>query len=196
MKKMIIPALIFMFSLAAFAGKDSKEVKVNAADSEVTWIGKKVTQDAHNGVISIKEGVLKFEGDELKSVNVVVDMTTITNEDVSSDNMRARLEGHLKSDDFFGVETFPVSTFKATTIKKTGEGAYELTGDLTIKDKTHPITFPATVTKNGDKIEAKADLVFDRSKYDVRFGSKSFFNDLGDNMIYDDIELSVTLIGQ
>ncbi|NBC81985.1 MAG: YceI family protein [Bacteroidetes bacterium] len=181
--------------LLASGGEDKQELKVLTDESEIIWTGKKVGGE-HYGTIQLKSGTLQMEKGKLSSAGVVVDMTTIVDKDIKKDGMRAKLEGHLKSDDFFGVEKYPESTFKLTKVEKIKDGKFNVTGDLTIKGKTHPISFPAEVNKEGNKYVATADLVFDRSKYDVRYGSKSFFDDLGDNMIYDDVELSVRLVAQ
>jgi polyisoprenoid-binding protein YceI len=119
----------------------------------------------------------------------VIDMTSITNTDMSG-NMADKLVGHLKSDDFFGVATYPTSTLVITKVEGAENGQYKVTADLSIKGKTHPVTF---VTKNeGDTF--MADIKVDRTLYDVRYGSGKFFEGLGDKMIYDNFELSVTLV--
>ena len=111
-------------------------------------------------------------------------MTTITNTDQEGE-YKGKLEGHLKSDDFFGVETYPTATLIFTKVEASDKNAYTVTGDLTIKGKTNPITF--TISINGSK--ATASLKVDRSKYDVKYGSTSFFEGLKDKAIYDEFDL-------
>ena len=128
-----------------------------------------------------------MEGDQLVGGEFVVDMTSISNEDLSGDN-RAKLEGHLKSDDFFGVENYPTAKLVITNVVK-NENTYKVTGDLTIKETTEPITFD--LEEAGDNFTTT--LTIDRSKYNVRYGSGSFFDNLGDKTIYDDFTLDINL---
>ncbi|MEL7145417.1 MAG: YceI family protein, partial [Bacteroidota bacterium] len=102
---------------------------------------------------------------------------------------KGNLESHLKSDDFFGVNNYPTAKIVITKVVPQGPGKYKVTGDLTIKGTTKEIKFIANQSGN----TATADLVIDRSEYDIRYGSGSFFENLGDKTIYDDFELSVSL---
>lgn len=186
-------AVITAFSLSALAGDD---YKVNSKSSKLEWLAKKVTGQ-HNGSIDIKSGGLTFSGSKLTGGNFVIDMKTITVLDLEAgSNMNNKLTGHLNSPDFFNTAEFDEASFKITSVKKAkgDDGNYSITGDLTIKGKTSPITFPAQVSKDGDKVTATAKMTFDRSKFDIKFRSASFFENLGDKMIYDDVEMTVSLV--
>ncbi len=188
MKKRIVNAaltLVIAFGAVSFSTAQEKAVK--AEDSKVTWKGYKVT-GSHEGTIALKEGTLSFKGDQLVGGNFTVDMTSINTTDLSGE-YQGKLNGHLKSDDFFGVQKFPSATLKITSAKANGKNSYEVTGDLTIKGKTNPITFDMSIY--GSK--ASATLKVDRSKYDVRYGSGTFFDNLGDRTIYDEFDLVVDL---
>ena len=177
-----------IIAFAAFnTASEITKKQVNTETSQIVWKGHKLG-GTHEGTITIENGALEFDRDQLVGGNFVIDMTTITVTDLSGDN-KANLEGHLKSDDFFGVETFNKATLNFTDVADKGNGIYTVTGDLTIKNHTNPITFDLTIT--GDK--ATTELKVDRSKYDVRYGSKSFFNDLKDKAIYDNFDLEVAL---
>ena len=115
-------------------------------------------------------------------------MTSINNQDMQGDS-KARLEGHLKSDDFFSVESYPTAAISINSSELISDGKWNVSADLSIKGFTHPVNFEMISSEDG----WTANLVFDRSKYDVRFRSGSFFENLGDKLIYDDIELSVNL---
>jgi len=175
-----IAASLLMLSTAANA--QSKQVDIKK--SVLTWNGKKVTGE-HTGHILFKSGKLDFNGDKLKSGEFVVDMTSITCTDLEDEGYNKKLVGHLKSDDFFGVETYPTSKLVLSSVEMNGD-KYQVKGKLTIKEKTHPIEF--NVTKQGDAFVGK--MVVDRAKYDVRYGSGQFFDNLGDKMIYDEFELA------
>ena len=111
-------------------------------------------------------------------------MTTLSCDDLTADSGKANLEGHLKSDDFFSVEKFNTATLTISSVENNNA-----TGVLTIKDISHPIDFMLVKTKEG----YKADLVFDRTKYNVKYASGNFFKNLGDKLILDEIELSAQL---
>jgi len=166
--------------------------KVDAEKSSLTWVGKKLT-GSHNGSIALQSGNLIFDGKKLTGGNFVINMATIKDADKSD-----RLEGHLKADDFFGVDKFATSTF---TVKKVTPGTgnnVTVSGDLTIKGVTNPITFPATITWAADgSVTASAEkVVVDRTKYGIKFRSKGMFPDVGDKMIYDDFELAIKLVAK
>lgn len=166
---------------------DGEKKEVNTEKSTVTWKGYKVT-GSHHGTIAIQSGTLEFDGDKLTGGEFVVDMSTLTNKDLEGDS-KGKLEGHLKSDDFFDVKDNPTSKLVFTDVKSTGKNSYEVMGNLTIKGITKPVTFDVSVY--GSK--ATATLTVDRSEFDVRYGSGSFFDNLGDKTIYDDFELVADL---
>lgn len=192
--KLILTLIAIMaFSFSIMAGDD---YKVSSKSSKLEWLAKKVTGQ-HNGSINIKSGGLIFSGNKLTGGNFVIDMKTIKVLDLEEgSNMNGKLTGHLNSPDFFNTAEFGEASFKITSVKKakSDDGNYSITGDLTIKGKSSPITFPAQVSKDGSKVSATAKMVFDRSKYDVKFRSASFFENLGDKMIYDDVEMTVSLV--
>ncbi len=179
-------------------GKAGKTLKADPQKSTLLWNGKKVTGE-HSGAITLTDGSLLVDNNKLIGGSFQIDMTTITNTDITDQENNAKLIGHLKSDDFFGVEKHPTSTFKITKAEpisgaKAGENNYTITGDLTIKGITKPVTFPATVKINGNNAEAAAKVTIDRTKYDIRYGSKTFFESIGDKAIYDDFTLDLKLI--
>lgn len=165
--------------------------KVDASQSTLTWLGKKVT-GSHNGTIALQSGSLLFDGKNLSGGNFVINMTTIKDADKSE-----RLEGHLKADDFFGADKFATSTFVIKKVVAAGKQV-NVTGDLTIKGITNSITFPANVVWNADgSVTAVAEkVIVDRTKYGIKYRSKGMFPDVGDKMIYDDFELSIKLVAR
>ncbi|WP_298537137.1 YceI family protein [uncultured Algibacter sp.] len=186
LKNSVIIALLAFFTLSFTAiGGDKKEVKTDK--SKVVWKGYKVT-GSHEGTIAIKSGNLIFDNDKLTGGEFVIDMTTINATDLDGE-YKGKLDGHLKSDDFFGVEKHPTATLVFTKVKASGKNAYHVTGDMIIKGKTNPVAF--TISVYGSK--ATASLKIDRTKYDVRYGSTSFFDDLKDKAIYDEFDLVADL---
>ncbi|AJR03946.1 YceI family protein [Siansivirga zeaxanthinifaciens] len=165
--------------------KEKKEIKID--ESKVVWKGYKVT-GSHEGTIALESGSLSFEGDKLVGGEFVIDMTTINSTDLQGE-YKDKLDGHLKSDDFFGVTKHPKASLVFTKVKASGKNAYEVTGDLTIKGKTHPVSFVISIYGN----KATTSLKVDRTKYDVRYGSTSFFDGLKDKAIYDEFDLVADL---
>jgi len=162
----------------------AQKSEMNVTDSKITWTGKKVT-GSHTGHIKLLSGFLEKSGEDFVSGKFVVDMTSISNQDIDDPETKAKLVGHLKSDDFFSVDKYPTATLLIESGEKTGADNYKFTGKLTIKGNTNPVSFEAKA--DGKSFNGK--LVVDRAKYDVRYGSDSFFDNLGDKMIYDDFEL-------
>ncbi|EAR14196.1 MULTISPECIES: YceI family protein [Robiginitalea] len=160
---------------------------VDAKASTVTWKAYKVT-GSHTGTVALKSGSLIFDGDKLTGGEFQVDMTTLTATDLEGE-YRDKLVGHLKSDDFFSTEKYNTSKLVFTQVKSTGKNSYEVTGNLTIKGITNPVTFDLSVY--GSK--ATANVKVDRAAYDIRYGSGSFFDNLGDKTIYDEFDLVVDL---
>jgi polyisoprenoid-binding protein YceI len=178
--------LITVISMSFNIVEEKKDIKTD--ESTVTWKGYKVT-GSHHGTVNLQSGHLNFDGNTLTGGSFTIDMSTITCLDLSG-SYKGKLEGHLKSDDFFGVETYPTATLTFTEVSSTSDDSYNVKGNLTIKNKTNPIEF--TITVDGNK--ASADLKIDRAKFDVRYGSPSFFNDLQDKAIYDEFDITANLV--
>jgi polyisoprenoid-binding protein YceI len=161
---------------------------INPDQSIIVWTGREVTTSKHFGNIYFVSGQFEVKSGLISSGEFVVDMTTIDNQDLPEER-RPRLEAHLKSDDFFSVESHPTALLSILSSESVAEGKWLVSGELTIKTFTHPVEFEMLNSNDG----WKANLVFDRSKYEVKFRSGTFFENLGDKLIYDDIELAINL---
>ena len=200
MKKGLLIAGMALMFVACGAKKENQEeaavaveatanntVAVKAGESQVSWKGYKVTGQ-HEGTIALTEGSLSFADQVLTGGSLTVDMTSLVATDLDGE-MKGKLEGHLKSDDFFGTETHPTAQLVITQVGVDAAGGYQVTGDLTIKGITQPVSFPMTVAAN----TATASLKIDRTLYDIRYGSNNFFENLGDKAINNEFDLEVTL---
>lgn len=184
LKSIMVFAFAMVFSISFINGQTS----IDTEKSSVAWKGYKVT-GSHTGTMNIKSGALEMTEGKLTGGNIVIDMTSLVVTGMGED-MQTKLEGHLKSADFFSVEEFHTAILNITKVVSRGaEGAYKVTGDLTIKGITKPIKFNIS-TNEGLMV---AELVIDRSDYNVRYGSGSFFDNLGDKTIYDEFELTVSI---
>lgn len=183
--KTIAIALLVAFSTVAVSAQTKK---VDGSKSKISWVGKKVTGQ-HEGTVGIKDGALIFKGKKLTGGNFTVDMTSIAATDLKANEGKEKLEGHLKSKDFFGTEEFATSTLVFKNIAAKANNTYTVTADLTIKGKTNPVTFDISVDGN----TATTNLKIDRTKYDIKYGSGSFFDNLGDKAISDEFDLAVSL---
>lgn len=177
-----------MIALMSFTAKD-KEFKIDNQKSKITWLGKKVTGQ-HAGTINLAEGKIIANGNKITGGSFAIDMTSLKDEASNT-----RLEGHLKSDDFFSTEKFPTATFVTTKIESKGGDQFLVKGNLTIKGITNEIEFPATIQIASGQVTAKAKIVVDRTKYDIKYRSGNFFENLGDKVIEDNFELNVDLVG-
>ena len=192
-KKILILSLSFL-SLMSFTTMFIQDhVKVNTVASTVKWVGSKITS-SHEGDIKISSGKLVLEDGMLVGGEFVIDMTSIICTDLKPNEGGDKLVKHLKADDFFGVENHPTSTLKITNVSHVSASNYLITADLTIKGITHTVDFNADVKINNTAYLATATLVFDRTKYGIEYNSGSFFDNLGDYLILDDITLELFLL--
>jgi polyisoprenoid-binding protein YceI len=186
LKNLLLLAL-FTATTLSFTNLNAQQKEIKIATSKVIWKGYKVT-GAHEGTISLKSGLLNFNNDKLVGGEFVMNMQTIEVTDLTGE-YKGKLEGHLKSDDFFSVEKHSTATLVITKVDANGKNAYKVTGDLTIKGIKKAITFDLSVYGN----KANATLKIDRTKYDVKYGSTSFFDNLKDKAIYDEFDLVADL---
>ena len=175
----------------------NKIFKLDLAASNVLWHGKKVTGE-HNGTITFKSGEFGADGDKITAGKFEIDMNTIVNKDLTDAETNAKLVNHLKSDDFFSVEKFPTSKFEITKVEAFNDAGkpgfnHTVTGNLTIKDVTKSISFPANVKIEGGVLTASADFDVDRTDFGLKYGSGKFFQDIGDKMIYDNFNLKINI---
>lgn len=188
--------LLTSISLAAPA-----TMKVDPAESKVLWTGSKVTGSQHNGVVKVAEGTVQVEAGTIRSGEFVVDMTTIESIDLKDNaKSKAKLETHLKSDDFFGVQNNPKATFKITKVtapSATKGYTHDITGDLTIKGKTEALLIPSRIAITPTSATAEGSAEIDRTKFNVKFGSKRFFENLvGDKVINDKFKIDLKLVAK
>lgn len=167
---------------------DTVTFKIDTAQSIVKWLGKKVTGE-HNGTIKIKEGEVQVAGDRIVGGTVVMDMTSIKNADITDKEMNDKLVGHLKAEDFFNVAKHPTSTFVIT-----GSEGNTIKGNLTVKDKTDTVSTAVEAKVEENTLKTKGKTTIDRTKWDIKYGSKKFFESIGDKAIYDDIDLEFDIV--
>ena len=189
--------LVLVFAVTAQSVFSQTKVSINSSKSEVRWEGNKIV-GGHWGTIKIKDGFLTMNGNKVSGGEFTIDMQSILVLDLKENEGKSKLEGHLKSDDFFSTDKFPTSVLKITKVNdipnaRRGQANVNITGDLTIRGITHSVTFPATVNYNNNKLSAEANFTIDRTKWDIKYNSGNFFKDLGDRMIKDEIVFKVKL---
>ena len=208
-----IPFLFFCISCSSDSSKKTKSLDgaANSRDaiayqpgsynlladsSKFSWLGTELTTKTHFGSLRAQSGNLKIDkGGEVVG-NIIIDMQSILVEDLKGRSKEV-LENHLKSDDFFGTENFPTATLEFRSLNRNdNDGGQIFNGNLTIKGITNEVEFSAKLIKQTPLLHAVGKLVFDRSKYNVRFRSGSFFDDLGDKLILDEIEVDIILIAE
>jgi polyisoprenoid-binding protein YceI len=207
MKKIFAAALAFAFPLvfaapaALFAAETTGVTfRVDPQASTVKWLAKKVTGQ-HNGVVPVDSGEITVVGGALTGGLITIATAKLKDQSLNDNpTMQAKLQGHLNSPDFFDTAKYPTSTFKITSVKKlekptdAGDNV-QVTGDLTIKDKTNPLTFPAKIEVSPTKVTATAkNIAVDRTAYDIRYGSGKFFQGLGDKVINDNFWIDLDLV--
>jgi polyisoprenoid-binding protein YceI len=185
MKKLFF--IILLTGFGVFTAKGQEKLVADTSKTSLSWLGEKVTGQ-HTGTIKLQSGWLTISDNKILSGEFLIDMNSIKD---SGGN--TRLEGHLKSDDFFSVAKFPT-----VKLVLTGSGSFEkgtalVNGTLTIKGITNPIEFKATVQKKDDGLWYYSNIIVDRTKYDIKYGSGTFFDNLGDKVLYDEFKLKVAL---
>ncbi|MFN8335442.1 MAG: YceI family protein [Cyclobacteriaceae bacterium] len=193
MMKVVYLIAILFSSLYARAQEQPLKLVADPAQSKIEWTGKKLTGE-HYGEVTLASGELVLANGRIATGKFEMDMTTITCLDITDAKSNKRLVDHLKSEDFFSVSRYPRTRFVITSAKPEAVDKYTVTGDLTIKGKTHAVSFPVRLIKNSDGWYSNATLTFDRSKYDVKFGSQSFYENLGDKLVYDDVDITINLV--
>ena len=171
---------------------DNGTYNFDAASSKIVWRGEKITGKKHSGTINVKSGSFTMENGNIASGEIVIDMNTIkvTGEEAGSS---AKLETHLKSDDFFGVGKFADASFKVKSSTQKSKQNYEVDGTLTIKGISKDAKAMMTIAPNAGNTVLGGSLVFDRSAFDVRYGSDKFFDNLGNDLIKNEIILTFDL---
>lgn len=184
----------------------AKEVNVNTAESRFEWVGTKVTQ-MHSGTVDIKSGKLQVEGNSLKGGSFIMDMPTLVATNLDAKTNEA-LTKHLKGEDFFNVEKFPEAKFEITDVNPFSGAIVEenteltkdineyrvtdpnatISGNLTIKDVTKNISFPAKVEINNGKVNAMAKFMLDRKLWGITYKG------MPDDLIKDDLWFGISIV--
>lgn len=179
-------SLLTLLFITIFSFSNAQTTSIDVERSMIQWKGTKVL-GAHYGTINFQSGQLVFDGEKLKGGKFVVDMNSIVCNDLEAGKGKEKLESHLKNEDFFDVKNHPTSTLEFKKIKTLETNLYEITADLTIKGITNSVTF----NLNATSYKGGGELVFDRTKYDIKYRSGNFFENLGDKAISNNVELNV-----
>ncbi len=164
--------------------------------SKVYWTAKKVTGE-HTGYVELSDGKVWVANNNVVGAEVNMNLNGIVCTDLKDEQWNKKLVDHLKSDDFFSVEKFPLANFEITSMTKNGGSAdYNVKGKLTIKGITHEISFPAKAEVKNGVVSASGKATVDRTKWNIRYGSGKFFEGLGDKMIYDDFDITFDIVSK
>lgn len=173
---------------------------VNPEESSVRWTARKTLVSGYEdtGSFAIASSSLMVEGGALTDGEIIFDMADLAADQTSNTQMGVdSLTEHLRSDDFFDVETYPEASFSLTSTEEISstieEFDYQVTGDLTLKDQTNELTFPAEIGMDDGNLIIRGTTSIDRTQWGIRYGSDSFFDNLGDNVIGDEVDISFDL---
>lgn len=174
--------------------------RISPSESTITWTAEKplILGYTHHGTFSVRDGAFSFENAVLTG-EFVLDMTAlrVTSLGGGKAGNESRLETHLKSGDFFDVETYPTAKFTVTSATPVDEiGTYQIIGDLTLKDITEEIAFTAHVAHAEGSVQFNGNTEIDRTKWNIVFGSASFFDNLADNAISNTVGLTISIVAQ
>lgn len=190
MKQSFIPPILMAITSSSPSKSNTYEIDPNA--SSCFWNGYKVTGQ-HTGTVKVKKGTIIMADGFLTGGKIEIDMNSIKCTDLDSE-YASKLEGHLKSADFFGAEKYPIVKFELTrSIAQDTKGNYKIVGNVTIKETTKEVKCFASMTQNNAIISVNGKLTIDRSEFNVKYGSGSFFDGLGDKTIYDEFDITFNL---
>jgi polyisoprenoid-binding protein YceI len=178
---------------------DAISYTVNTSTSVIEWTGSKQV-GKHNGTLKLSGGTVFINSkNEIEGGNFVMDMNSIAVSDLKSGDGKEDLEGHLKgltvenADHFFNVRKYPEASFEITNVS-TEKGRSTIEGNLTIKETTKSVKFPAIVIVNDNSLSITSDtFIIDRTQWKVNYASKSIFTDVSDKFVNDEIEMQVKL---
>ncbi|MBD0403176.1 MULTISPECIES: YceI family protein [unclassified Flammeovirga] len=182
MKSITLTLVAVLFSLVSFGQK------ISADNSKVEWVGHKVVGSTHTGTVAVKGGELKIKKGALKGGEIEIDLTSLSSTDLEGE-WKQKLDGHLKSGDFFDVEKYPTAKFVLKSATKDGD-KLKLTGDMTIKGVSQEVAFDASLKEEGKKYVLEGAIEIDRTKFGLKYGSDSFFDNLGDKAISNNFDIS------
>lgn len=166
---------------------------VNKEETMLNWTGKKPTGE-HSGTLGVSSGQLVVGNGVLLGGNFEIDMSSIVCTDIKDEEENSDLIGHLKSSDFFNIDSFSTAKFDIIETMQSGDANnYTIRGNLTIKGISNEISLPAKVNIENGNISVEAAFAIDRTKWNMHYKSKTLFPDLGDKFIFDDIEIKLKL---
>lgn len=178
----------------------SGEYEVAVGESQFLWEGDRplIPNYTDSGIVLIQEGSITVEEGAITSAEVVFDMTTIEAVDTSAEEASpSRLTTHLRSEDWFEVEVYPEARVEVTNVEQVSGTSYDVTADLTLRNTTESITFPAEIYMNtAGNLVVEADVEVDRTRFGINYGSGSFFDDLGERVIDNTFRTSIMLIAE
>ena len=177
--------ILFILTTIFFLGTPALAAEIDVTKSVITWTGSKITGSNHFGKISPKESELTMENGKISAGRVVLDMRSLTVDDIETEKYATKFLNHMMSDDFFEVDKFPTAVLEIKSVQ-----GNIMTGALTIKGITQPFSFPTEL--KGGKYVGKT--TFDRTKFGVIYKSGNFFQDLGDKVINDDVEIKFEIV--
>lgn len=159
--------------------------------SDVHWWGYKIAKteaSSHDGTVNVKSGNIVMKGNQVVGGSFVLDMTSINATDLSGE-YQTKLNGHLKNGDFFEVDKYPTATYTITSVKKNSDKIYNyiVNGNLTVKGKTHAVSFPAKISYSKGVVSLVSNkFSFDRQQFDVAYKAA-----MQDVLVKDDIDMLV-----
>jgi polyisoprenoid-binding protein YceI len=182
---------------SASSVSQGQKYTIDTKESVLIWKGSMVFDfdKGDVGYVYISKGELMIEKDSLVGGTVVIDMNTIEYGDKEKKNTPVK---HLKSPDYFDVEKFPISTFAITKVESVNvrSKTIKVTGNLTIKGITNPVTIPADIEIKDGVARANGKVVIDRTQWGIRYRSGKFYDNLADQAVSDEIEIHMKIVAK
>ena len=196
MKKRTLLIVLGICSVLSYAQTSSHNIEeklnIDISKSEIKWSGEYAFYyGGHDGIITFKEGYFIKKNGAISGGEFIIDMNSIKSLDMDNEEARTDLDKHLKNEDFFDVEKFPIAKLVITNVSYHDAVHLKIYADLTIKDVTLPINFEARVVYETKQLKTRFKI--DRTLWNINYKSKELAGKLKDGLISDAIGFEVKL---
>lgn len=175
------------------ASATGKVYNIDTTNSIVGWLGTKPVGQ-HNGTFKIDNGSLTIADGQIVAGKFIININSLTDLDMKPGDGKEKIEGHLKSPDFFDVQKYPNATFEITKVEalqNDSTATHKISGNLTLKDSTKNVTFPAKIVVAENTINASANFNIDRTQWGMHYGNDK---SLGDKFVRPEVNLQLKIV--
>ncbi len=195
MIKRVSVCLFFTFFFAGSllatepAKGDTVEYRIDTALSRLYW-----SCNIHHGYMYLKQGCVKMVDHQIIATDILFQMDSIVDQDITYELMRKTLQNVLRSDVFFNTKEYPYSRFSLDEARSLKNGEYQISGDLELLDVVNCISFRAKIIRTGEILEIKSERFYiDRLQWGITSYSRHEATSDQNFIVSDSIGISFSL---